>query len=284
MTDAELNAREAVPNAPPEYGRHQLDELYNDISHAGFMSRAPSGSSTPFYAQSRRGSHENLQSLGAVANSLPTGEVNSALLQSRLANLQTNDHASNYSARTYSHHSPSGGNTPLNGLDIEVPGRHSPYFAAASYNGSGTHSSQRASPPHHSPAHGSLYPVHDSDEEIHQADFDLGTLSRVPSYGFATRSSGAMTPYTDGPPSYIDATSRPPSPVHIQRPNAAHVRSGVSTPSSMGSQSTVAAGPSQLSLLHHGHVLPTGTTRSHRTASGVAEDEARLRMMRARAS
>lgn len=274
LSDAELNAQEAAPNAPPEYGRHQLDALYNDIHTGGFMSRAPSGTSTPLHAQSGRGSSDNLQSLGALADG-SNGHLNSALLQSRLANLQTHGPSAQL-GRIPINRSPSGSNTPHNGIDGDftlrpTPPQHSSYFPQLS--------SSRGSPPLRSPV-GSVphsnnqsrrNSIPDEDHSIHQADYDLGTLSRVPSYGAAVRTpGGAMTPYYEGPPSYVDATSRPPSP--IQRPTAAFMRSGTSTPGSGSSQHTL--GP--LTTLHgHSH------HRDQRRDSN-ADEEARLRIIRAR--
>lgn len=81
---------EVNQNAPPTYGLHQLDELYNDIDPSGFMtpggyhSMMNSGANTPFYAHSRTGSAEDLASLNAVANG---GGASAAALQHRLQNL-----------------------------------------------------------------------------------------------------------------------------------------------------------------------------------------------------
>lgn len=77
-------------NAPPTYGLHQLDELYNDIDPSGFMtpggyhSIVNSGANTPFYAHSRSGSVDDLSSLDAVANG---GGASAAALEHRLQNL-----------------------------------------------------------------------------------------------------------------------------------------------------------------------------------------------------
>lgn len=105
---------EVNQNAPPTYGLHQLDELYNDIDPSGFMtpgghhSIMNSGANTPFYAQSRSGSAENLSSLDAVANQ-PGGGASAVALQYRLQNLDM-------STRQRSHHS-SGDSTPQHGVE-----------------------------------------------------------------------------------------------------------------------------------------------------------------------
>lgn len=286
LSDVELNQQEVVQNAPPEYGRHQLDALYNDINASGYMSRAPSGSSTPFYAQSRNASSENLQSLAGVVDSHhhPQGLVQSLgheghfapnMLRSRLANLA--DQGSSRQHRVLpQHHSPSGGNTPHNGLAPDHAlrsGQHS----GGGYFASSFPPSNRSSPPPHSPAHSvpesrraSGDAAMDDEHGIHQQDYDMGTLSRVPSYGAAVRTPGLVTPYIEGPPSYFEATSRPPSPV--QRPSAAHIRTGVSTPNSNSSVQTLTNG---------GGPAPV-TTRPDYAQHHSHGDESRLRMLRAR--
>jgi arrestin-related trafficking adapter 4/5/7 len=90
---------EVNQNAPPTYGLHQLDELYNDIDPSGFMtpggyhSMMQSGANTPFYAHSRSGSAENVASLDAVAQQ-PGGGASAAALQQRLANLDMSNERS----------------------------------------------------------------------------------------------------------------------------------------------------------------------------------------------
>ena len=66
----ELNNTEASIVAPPEYGRHQLDQLFNNIDPASFMSRPGSISGTPtaFNAQSPSASQENLSALNNAPN------------------------------------------------------------------------------------------------------------------------------------------------------------------------------------------------------------------------
>ncbi|KAH7069650.1 hypothetical protein BKA63DRAFT_535835 [Paraphoma chrysanthemicola] len=104
---------EVNQNAPPTYGLHQLDELYNDIDPSGFMtpggyhSMMNSGANTPFYAHSRSGSAEDLASLDAVANG---GGASAAALQHRLQNLNmSSDQPTHFQPQR--HHS-SGDSTP----------------------------------------------------------------------------------------------------------------------------------------------------------------------------
>jgi hypothetical protein len=109
---------EANQNAPPTYGLHQLDSLYSDIDPSGFMtpggyrSMMNSGANTPFFAQSRRGSVEDLASMDAVAH-----QTSAAALQHRLQNLDMSRSPENRSSWFHpsrhdsSHHS-SGDSTP----------------------------------------------------------------------------------------------------------------------------------------------------------------------------
>jgi hypothetical protein len=171
---------EVNQNAPPTYGLHQLDELYNDIDPSGFMtpggyhSMMSSGANTPFYAHSRTGSAEDLASLNAVANG---GGASAAALQHRLQNLDISHHdpptrfqpqrQQSYSERQHS----SGDSTPATGGE---------------------------------PAYFDLPP----------ASYDMDALARTPSYNTAVRTPGTRSPYVVDValPSYEIATSRPSSP------------------------------------------------------------------------
>ncbi|KAF2123256.1 hypothetical protein BDV96DRAFT_593689 [Lophiotrema nucula] len=172
---------EAAQNAPPTYGLHQLDELYNDIDPSGFMtpgghaSMVNSGSNTPFYGHSRSGSTEDLSSLDAVAE----GGASATALHNRLHNLSMNENRQTRFApvRHPSHHS-SGGSTP-----------HSydgGYFAAT------------------------------TTEDFQQAEYDMELLARTPSYNTAVRTP-ARTALFEDLPTYEIATSRPSSPSRTPR-------------------------------------------------------------------
>ncbi|WPG98607.1 Hypothetical protein R9X50_00140000 [Acrodontium crateriforme] len=310
-TDLELNQAETAVIAPPEYGRHQLDQMYSDIDPSGFMSRAGSASGTPSgpFAQSRRASFDNLASLSngnlASLNGIADSDVpvasssahpHASILHSRLADLQSQGQTApiTRSPGLFAGHSVSGGNSP-NGLS----GQHSPErYAVNTYfpNGISSNTSPHAS---------NSVSGRTSDEILTNgtSDYDISTLSRVPSYGAATRTPGAVTPFTDGPPTYFEATSRPPSPQPqsnhsfggsslpraashpmpglssslsslsmtsinnstIQRPSMAYMRnSGTSTPSSTGSQQTLTSG------------LTSGGVHGH-----IDDAESRLRILRA---
>lgn len=97
-------------HAPPLYGQHILDQLYDEFDPAGIMTPAPqSGMNTPFHALSRRGSHEDL----SAANNAPNngaGAVPPATLTSILQNLNDDPRQSIMRRRTTPN---SGGNTPF---------------------------------------------------------------------------------------------------------------------------------------------------------------------------
>lgn len=274
--EAELNNAETTVTAPPEYGRHQLDQLFNDIDPAGYMSRAGSAPGTPggLYAQSRRASHENLTSLNGVANgeTPPLGHHGSAtpsILHSRLADLQQRDQgfpgASSPPGVRFAR-SASGSGTPAS-----IPAEsHSPDLSGTSmprqsYFGSNGNSAPTSEPMSRQTSN------EETPDEVHQRDYDISSLSRVPSYNAALRTPGTITPLVDGPPTYMEATSRPPSP-GLQRPGQAHVRNGGSdTPNSNGSDQTLTRGMGGISL----------AARSHR-GSMHDDAEARLRALRSR--
>ncbi|KAF1953681.1 hypothetical protein CC80DRAFT_136670 [Byssothecium circinans] len=172
---------EVNQNAPPTYGLHQLDSLYNDIDPSGFMtpgghaSIANSATNTPFYARSRSGSVENLASLDAAV-----GGVSTAALQHRLQNLNLNGPIPRFipprqhSQQSHNSHHSSGGSTPLTN---------------ANENG------------HQQPL----------DSYFASADYDMEALARTPSYNTAVRTP-ARTPISEDLPTYAIATSRPSSP------------------------------------------------------------------------
>lgn len=295
LSDESLNNAETTLVAPPEYGRHMLDQIYSDIDPAGYMSRAGSVPGTPggLYAQSRRTSHENLASLNGMANGLINGDVvnghvNSSssspppnhgsatpsVLHSRLADLQEREHGSsvaslsNPSSREHSFSGPSSFSNRF--TSTASNGNHSgtPSPAPGLINGSPDQSRENSLP---SPS--SYFPTssrRESDENAAPAAvYDMSTLTRVPSYGAALRTpTGSMTPYTAGPPSYVEATSRPPTPPEavLQRPSRAHLVSRRSS----GASSQQTAVP-----------VGFGAGRRGERTSFHDDGEARLRALRA---
>ncbi|KAH9876431.1 hypothetical protein J1614_003562, partial [Plenodomus biglobosus] len=185
VVDANILTQQAIQdqvnqNAPPTYGLHQLDELYNDIDPSGFMtpggfhSVMNSGANTPFYAQSRSGSTEDLASLNAVAHQ-HGGGASAIALQHRLQNLDMShsDHTSRFASHTPRGHQSSGDSTPAHPND---------------------------------PAYFDLPTVNSS--------YDMAALARTPSYNTAVRTPvyGSPVAVDMALPSYEIATSRPSSP------------------------------------------------------------------------
>jgi hypothetical protein len=193
IINADAMREQANQNAPPTYGRHQLDELYQDIDPSGFMtpngirSLTNSGANTPFYSHSRSGSVEDLASLNAITQQAHGGASASAL-QTRLDNLSiSQNRAPRYAS---SRHHSSGGSTPLAPDDAS-----------------------------HLPPVG-YFP----DPMGHQ--YDLEALSRTPSYNTAVRTPGRSA-VSEDLPTYDLATSRPSSPSTTPGPSQPSPASGL---------------------------------------------------------
>ena len=192
--------------APPGYGDHQLDPLYDGLDPRGFVT--PGGTGTP-YNQSRRGSAEDV-TIGAPTS----GEVSANTLHNRLINLNTTDDVSGRRAAI------SGPMTPQ--VPSQGPSRNSSfqsgeYFSSAhgsssqassSYPVSRSNSAERFTPPGsgaHTPAlrSGGHTPVH--------LEYNENDLSKVPSYNTAVHSN-PRTLFSNDLPDYSSATSRPLTP------------------------------------------------------------------------
>ncbi|KAM3079576.1 hypothetical protein ACMFMG_005991 [Clarireedia jacksonii] len=215
-----------VSHAPPLYGEHVLDQLYADFDQSGLMTPAPqSGMNTPFYAQSRAGSSENLASLNNTAH--PAGAVPPAALSSRLQNLNTNLHSGSRNSSFLRRFggSGSGSNTPHPHDDHHGGGyfdtnhshsassttaRSNPLSRRNSDDGEHHHTDTTVSSGHHTPEHLDVA--------------DLGNLSRVPSYSTAVKTPVRGMSYSEALPNYEAAVSAPPSPILTSNsgPNTPH--------------------------------------------------------------
>lgn len=279
-----LNSTETTVVAPPEYGRHQLDQLFSDIDPAGYMSRAPSdhGSPSGAEAHSRRGSEDHSPTINGVLNGVANeensddyGSASPAILHSRLTDLQQREvPIPRRSPAVSFSNSPTGGVSPATG---RADGTENQSGSIVSQSGGYFPSNLRETP--HRSATGSRRPSDDEDPAtVRRNDYDMDNLMRVPSYGAALRTSGTITPFTDGPPSYVEATSRPPSP--LQRPSQAHVRVEADSPISPGIRDTLTHNVAALSMT----AQPSAAIRAPRSRGGsvAADDDARLRMLRAR--
>ncbi|KAI3537329.1 arrestin [Colletotrichum paranaense] len=185
--------------APPGYGEHVLDQLYEDVDMSGFQTPAiQSGFSSPFYAQSRAGSSENLASLAMMNGH----GVAPAALSHRLQNVSLD---------------PTNRNTSFNSLnaiteDVAAPtsvptGENSQSQSAALTR----HNSAEEHPNSHSSGRNS--PEH--------LDFpDMATLSKVPSYTTAVKTPLRRGPSSDALPDYFSAMSAPNTPPASEAPVA----------------------------------------------------------------
>ncbi|EPE35187.1 E set [Glarea lozoyensis ATCC 20868] len=208
----------ASQHAPPLYGEHVLDQLYADVDQSGFMTPAPqSGMNTPFFAQSRAGSTENLASLLTDTHAHPAGAVPPAALSSRLQNL--NAHSRNNSYLRRGAGSYSGANTPHSHPNSLPHHEIDGYFP----NGHSGNASGHASTPlsrrvsneedeHHSNRASNFTSGAHTPEHL---DYnDLGDLSKVPSYSTAVKTPARGMSYNENLPNYLAAVSAPPSPEH----------------------------------------------------------------------
>ncbi|OLN85306.1 putative HECT-type ubiquitin ligase-interacting protein creD [Colletotrichum chlorophyti] len=180
--------------APPGYGEHVLDQLYEDVDMSGFMTPAvQSGFSSPFYAQSRAGSSENLAGL-AMMNSHGHG-VAAAALSHRLQNVSLD---------------PSQRNTSFNSLNAITEDLAAPTSIPTGHS-SQSHSvalTRQNSAEDHSNSHSS---GRNSPEHLDMPD--MATLSKVPSYTTAVKTPlrrGAGS--SEALPDYFAAMSAPNTP------------------------------------------------------------------------
>ncbi|KAL4955719.1 hypothetical protein BDW69DRAFT_182271 [Aspergillus filifer] len=189
--------------APPLYGEHQFDQLYSEVDPSGYRTPGPgSGPGTPFGALSRNLSAENLASMNAITNT----DISASALHHRLINLDNQSH---------SRHSPSDHD------HLGVPTDQAPTSGPPS--GSNTQSPGSPVLPHRS-----------SDEvdhenlpsgmatPFHPQYAELETLSRVPSYSTAVRSS--VRPHDSGLPNYDAVVAENFHQSAPTSPQAAHVR------------------------------------------------------------
>lgn len=179
---------EANAIAPPVYGEHVLDEMYDDVDATGLQTPGiQSGVNSPFYAHSRAGSAENLAAMPMSSAAIPP-----AALSSRLQSMSLEP--SHGHSLSQSRASGSGGATPLHGHEPSHPTSQS-QSAPLSRRTSGEHSSGTNTPEHID------YP-------------DLSELSKVPSYHTAVRTPVRPLNVAEGValPDYETAMSAPPSP------------------------------------------------------------------------
>lgn len=199
----EAVSQQSASTAPPGYGEHILDQLYEDMDVSGFQTPGiQSGMSSPFYAQSRSGSAENLHSMNHSAPMSP------AALSSRLHDLSLDA-----SQRSISYYS-------LNSLS----GRVSPSHHTANGHGTGhshAHPSgasiARSDPPSNNLTRSNSEEEGSdraSTEHVHLDPNEFAELNRVPSYATAVRTPARPLVQTPGGPvpDYQTALSAPRTP------------------------------------------------------------------------
>jgi len=175
-----------MQSAPPLYGKHQLDRVYEGIDTNDFLTPGVlSGVATPFRSASRSASLENLPDLSHAAHS--------TALASRLQNLEMN--GNNSLSR------PSNSRRHSSQDHIEEASSSNLHSHGISYRFDGSGSAD--SPPAAAP------------------EYDMDALERMPSYATAIRTPAPRAIVV--PPTYASATSRPPSPT-LQPPGRAHLR------------------------------------------------------------
>ncbi|GFP54636.1 hypothetical protein ACSS6W_002467 [Trichoderma asperelloides] len=182
--------------APPGYGEHVLDQLYDEVDVTGFQTPAVhSGFNSPFYGHSRTGSSENLAALSLSAAITP------AALSSRLADVSLDPSQRNSSYQSV--HNASGRASPTHGS---------------------SHASQTSS---QTPAH--LSRTNSEEEESstrssgERAQVDVAEfaeLNRVPSYSTAVKTPARSRTQTSAfVPDYQTALSAPRTPPNLEPSN-----------------------------------------------------------------
>ncbi|KKK20287.1 hypothetical protein P175DRAFT_0446939 [Aspergillus ochraceoroseus IBT 24754] len=240
-------ADEFAHQAPPLYGEHQFDQLYSELDPSGYRTPGPgSGPGTPFGTLSRNLSAENLASMNALTNT----DISASALHSRLSSLHANGHSFLSSS-------------------LESEGLIVPVDLHGPPSGSNTHSP--ASPE---------ISRRTSDEVDHDHDpvpsgmatpfvpqyLELESLSRVPSYSTAVRSS--VRPHDSGLPDYQAVIAENVQISAPQSPQQAYIRS-------------VGRMDSYFSPID---VLPSRPSFLHSRPSGQSVDEERrLRLVQNRA-
>ncbi|KAK0707561.1 hypothetical protein B0H67DRAFT_497009 [Lasiosphaeris hirsuta] len=185
---------EVAAIAPPGYGEHVLDQLYEDIEPSGLQTPGiQSGFSSPLNGHSRSGSSENLAAMLSMA-------VTPAALSSRLQNMaldpshRNNSHNSmNMVASSTTAGRVSGGGTPRH---HDSPQSSAPPSAPLTRQNSDEHASGADSPEH--------------------LDItEITELSKVPSYQTAVKTPVRAIVHTAGfsLPDYQTAMSAPGSPL-----------------------------------------------------------------------
>ena len=197
--------------APPGYGEHQLDQLYNDVDPSGFQTPAGlvSGSATPLAALSRNASTDNLAPMDGVASSILIANT----LRNRLDNLNTT--ADSRAIRDRTQATSSSEESP--GIGLQQQGRPP---ASTSRRTSGQSLSRRTSEEEDPLPSGAQTPMQPSMSHI---EYSADDLARVPSYSTALQTRPNI-PIDSALPNYHTAIGTPNSSPPVPQPlSQAHV-------------------------------------------------------------
>ncbi|KAF9888092.1 hypothetical protein FE257_009357 [Aspergillus nanangensis] len=245
---AQRAINDLAQQAPPLYGEHQFDQLYSELDPAGYRTPGPgSGPGTPFGTLSRNLSSEHLPSM----NALTSTDISASALHTRLSNL----HASRNTPSPPELENQIENDSRLLGVPPEYVGPPS---------GSNTHTptspelSRRPSDEvdHDHVPSGMATPFHPQYAEVE-------TLSRVPSYSTAVRST--VRPHDSELPAYQTVIAEDIAIPTLQSPQQAHVRSARNS-----------SYHSSLDVLHHRPGLVHSSSHNN-------DEERRLRLVQARA-
>ncbi|KAI8631131.1 arrestin [Xylariaceae sp. FL1651] len=249
--------------APPGYGQHVLDQLYDDVDLSGIMTPGvQSGLNTPFYGQSRTGSSENL---AAMAHGVA---VPPAALSRRLQNMTLDE---SRGRRFHApHDSESGAITPHHIHDSE-------HATDSSQPHSAELSRRTSEEGHHEHSGHGTPPEHTEFPTMEQ-------LSKVPSYTTATKTPLPRTPSYTGSlmlPDYQTAISVPGSPTRTPLTDPMDAITEGSMAEIPEREESRSRSPSGTSRNHGGSVHGFSFLPSYAAVSG-SDGERRLRLLQHR--
>lgn len=252
--------------APPGYGEHVLDQLFEDVDQSGFHTPAfHSGISSPFYSQSRAGSSENLAALSGMTT---LNGVPAAALTSRLQTVSLDPTSRNLSTTSLA--DAASASSPATGQPSQAASAALTRQNSAEDDGGDSVGNTNADP-----RSGRVSPEH--------IEFmDVAMLSKVPSYSTALRTPARSqaASVAEALPDYSAAVSSHSSPPPTPRlQGAAANAAGVHGESSPGDNAPGVHSPSTTSTRRSTHGL-AGLHGGSQQAHGA--DERRLDLIRGR--
>ncbi|ROT36277.1 hypothetical protein SODALDRAFT_335353 [Sodiomyces alkalinus F11] len=262
--------------APPGYGEHVLDQLFEDVDQSGFHTPAiHSGVSSPFYSQSqsRAGSSENLAALSGMTtlNGVPP-----AALTSRLQNVSLNSTNRNTSATSLADLATSGSNPATNTSHPSQSASAALTRQNSAEDNGGTNNI----------GHGHLNPRSGRASPEHVEFLDVAMLSKVPSYSTALRTPARSQAASVGEalPDYsaaMSAASSGPSTPMLQGAGAGAGPNMVGVPAESSSRDDATV-PRSGSMTPPRRPRPGSTGIHDVLQQAQGPEERRLHLMRAR--